>query len=123
MNRRLTSTVLQKAGYHVISAGDGRTLFEIYTSNPSEFDLILMDFKMPAMNGIESVKAIRYWEKTSDPKNGVICSRIPVIMLTASIMKEDEHSCYEAGANDYLIKPVKREKLYEMIKKWVIDHH
>ncbi len=123
VNRRLTSTVLQKAGYHVISAGDGRTLFEIYTSNPSEFDLILMDFKMPAMNGIESVKAIRYWEKTSDPKNGVICSRIPVIMLTASIMKEDENSCYEAGANDYLIKPVKREKLYEMIKKWVIDHH
>lgn len=123
VNRRLTSTVLQKAGYHVISAGDGRTLFEIYTSNPSEFDLILMDFKMPVMNGIESVRAIRYWEKTAEPKNGVILSRIPIIMLTASIMKEDENSCYEAGANDYLIKPVKREKLYEMIRKWVIDRN
>jgi CheY-like chemotaxis protein len=123
VNRRLTSTVLQKAGYHVISAGDGRTLFEIYTSNPTEFDLILMDFKMPVMNGIESVKAIRYWEKTATPKNGVILSKIPIIMLTASIMKEDENSCYEAGANDYLIKPVKREKLYEMIRKWVIDRN
>jgi len=124
VNRRLTSTVLQKAGYHVISAGDGKTLFEIFTSNPSEFDIILMDFKMPVMNGIESVKSIRFWEKTvSSMGNGVTIKQVPIIMLTASIMKEDETACYDAGANDYLIKPVKREKLYEMIKKWVIDRH
>lgn len=122
VNRRLTSTVLQKAGYHVISAGDGKTLFEIYTSNPSEFDIVLMDFNMPVMNGIESVKSIRFWEKAINTmKNGLSSKPVPIIMLTASIMKDDETSCYEAGANDYLIKPVKREKLYEMIKKWVID--
>lgn len=123
VNRRLTSTVLQKAGYHVISAGDGKTLFEIYTSNPAEFDIILMDFKMPVMNGIESVKSIRFWEKTViSMGSGVNARHVPIIMLTASIMKEDEDACYDAGANDYLIKPVKREKLYEMIKKWVIEN-
>lgn len=123
VNRRLTSTVLNKAGYHVISAGDGKTLFEIYTSNPSEFDLVLMDFNMPIMNGIEAVKSIRFWEKTiSSVSRGINEKNVPIIMLTASIMREDEQSCYAAGANDYLIKPVKREKLYEMIKKWVIDN-
>ncbi|MCB0549193.1 MAG: response regulator, partial [Phaeodactylibacter sp.] len=75
----------------------------------TDFDIILMDVQMPVMNGYEATKAIR------DLSNGK--SQIPIIAMTANVMKEEVERCYEAGMNDFIGKPFDIEDLLSKIKK------
>ncbi len=109
VNLKLANLILSKAGYTVVSAGNGKKTLEIFTAAPDDFDLILMDIQMPEMDGLEATRALR--------KLGF--QEIPIIAMTANAMKGDREICIEAGMNDYISKPIKRELVLEVINKWL----
>ena len=74
-------------------------------------DLIFMDIQMPKMDGMKATKAIR--DEGFD--------KIPIVAMTAHAMKGDRERCLAAGMDDYITKPIKRESVFEMIDKWVVQ--
>jgi CheY-like chemotaxis protein len=76
-----------------------------------DVDLILMDIMMPVMDGYEAIQRIRSAERGT--------RKVPIIVLTAKAMPEDRQKCIEAGANDYLPKPVDQERLISMMRVWL----
>ena len=109
VNQKLAILMLSKAGYQVEVAGNGKEAVEKYMANPSDFDLIFMDVQMPEMDGLEATRAIRV--KGFDS--------IPIIAMTAHVMKGDRQRCFEVGMDDYISKPIKREIVFEVLEKWV----
>jgi CheY-like chemotaxis protein len=107
VNQKLAKLMLGKAGYQVEVANNGREAVETYTASPDTFDLIFMDVQMPEMDGKEATAAIR--------KMGH--ERVPIIAMTAHAMKGDRDMCLQAGMNDYLTKPIKRESVFAIIEK------
>ncbi len=93
---------LEKSGYVVQVAGNGREALQMLEAG--KFDLVLMDLEMPQMNGLEATRAIREREAESG-------QHIPILAMTAYATKEDQQKCLEAGADGYLAKPVRPEKL------------
>jgi CheY-like chemotaxis protein len=124
LNKKLAVNILTKAGYQVEAVGNGKEAVEAYTCEPAKFDLILMDIQMPLMNGIEATKEIRKIEKelsitrSSQP---AARSPIPIIAMTADAMKEDQERCLKSGMNDFIAKPIKREVVFNMVKKWLLN--
>jgi CheY-like chemotaxis protein len=123
-------------------AGNGREALEKYTKAPETFDLIFMDVQMPEMDGMKATKVIRDWEdqlkaqssrlkaKEAMPSDGFSgfgfqpsapSERVPIVAMTAHAMKGDREKCLEAGMDDYIPKPVKRELILEMLEKWVFN--
>ncbi|MFO7601426.1 MAG: response regulator [Candidatus Desulfacyla sp.] len=109
VNQKLAKLMLTKAGYQVETAGNGKEAVEKYTASPKDFDLIFMDVQMPEMDGLEATRAIR--QKGFDA--------IPIVAMTAHAMKGDREICLEAGMNDYITKPIKREVVLDAIEKWL----
>ncbi len=103
------SSVLENYKANVIVAKNGKEAIEKLHAN-SNIDLILMDIMMPEMDGYEAMKIIR---KNKKYKN------LPIIALTAKAMKEDREKCIAAGANEYLSKPVEKEKLISLLRVWL----
>jgi len=108
VNQKLAELMLTKGGYHVEVANNGKEAVVKYIQTPGKFDLIFMDIQMPEMDGLEATKAIRKRE-----------GEIPIIAMTANAMKGDKEKCLNAGMDDYITKPIKRDLVFEMIKKWV----
>jgi CheY-like chemotaxis protein len=111
INMKLARFILEKAGYQVTAAVNGKEAVEIYTRAPSSYDLILMDIQMPLMDGRKATRKIR--------EKGF--SHVPIIAMTAEAMKGDREKCIAAGMDDYLSKPLKREDIYQMVKKWCLE--
>ncbi len=109
VNLKLATLILTKAGYKVESAGNGKETVEQFTSAPDKFDLILMDIQMPEMDGLEATKELR--------DRGF--NDVPIVAMTANAMKGDREICIDAGMNDYITKPIKREIVFEIIEKWI----
>ena len=107
-NRMLIELMLKKAGYEVTLCSNGKEAVEL--AGKHEFDLILMDIQMDVMNGLDATRKIR--EKGLN-KN---CA---VVAMTASIEKGDEVKCLEAGCDDCLFKPIKKELLLRKARKFV----
>ncbi len=108
-NRLAISHVLEEKGIHVLCVENGKECLEVLDSEP-DIDLVLMDIMMPEMDGYEAMQRIRnepHWKK------------LPVIALTAKAMKGDRLKCIEAGANDYLSKPVDMDKLLSLLRVWL----
>ncbi|MEI7491354.1 MAG: response regulator [Bacteroidota bacterium] len=103
------TAVLEERGLNVIPAGNGREGIEKLMANPG-VNLVLMDIMMPEMDGYEAIGLIRKMKKYED---------LPIIALTAKAMKEDRDHCIEAGANDYLAKPVDSQKLLSLLRVWL----
>jgi PAS domain S-box-containing protein len=111
VNQKLAKMMLTKAGYQVEIACNGREAVEKYSSSPGDFDIIFMDIQMPEMDGMEATKEIR--------RRGY--AAIPIIALTAHAMKGDREKCIEAGMDDHITKPVKRENIFEILEKYVFN--
>lgn len=109
VNQKLATMMLGKAGYKVEVATNGKLAYEMYTSNPDNYDTILMDIQMPEMDGLETTRKIR--------ENGH--AAIPIIAMTANAMKGDREKCIESGMNDYITKPIKRDIVFKILEKWL----
>jgi len=109
VNLKLATLILTKAGYTVTSAANGRETVNTFTAAPHDFDLILMDVQMPEMDGLEATRAIR--------DRGF--NDVPIVAMTANAMKGDREICIDAGMNDYITKPIKREIVFQIIEKWI----
>ena len=110
VNQKLAKIMLTKGGYQVEVANNGKETVEKYTASPKDFDLIFMDVQMPEMDGLEATKAIR--------QGGF--DTIPIVAMTAHAMKGDRKKCLEAGMDDYITKPIKREVVFEVLERWVL---
>jgi CheY-like chemotaxis protein len=103
------SSVLERHGMRVVTATTGNEAIGLLESTPA-VAIVLMDIMMPGMDGYETMHVIR--------KNAVF-RRLPIIALTAKAMKGDREKCLEAGASDYLAKPVNTEQLLSALRMWL----
>ena len=103
------SKILAQKGFKLLKAENGIKALEVLKTN-SDVDLILMDIMMPEMDGYETMRRIRAQEKFFN---------IPIIALTAKAMKKDYANCIEAGASDYLPKPINIDRLCSMLRVWL----
>ena len=103
------SSILEEKGIGVIVGRNGREGVDKLVDNP-ETDLVLMDIMMPEMNGYEAMKEIRKKAEFKD---------LPIIALTAKAMRGDRKKCIDAGASDYLAKPVDTAKLISLLRVWL----
>jgi CheY-like chemotaxis protein len=103
------SSVLERRGMTVLTAGTGREAIAMLDSTP-DLAIVLMDIMMPEMDGYETMQVIR--------RNPSL-RRLPIIALTAKAMKGDREKCLEAGASDYLAKPVNIEQLLSALRMWL----
>jgi len=103
------TSALEEKSMIVIIGKNGREGIEKLHKN-QDIDLILMDIMMPIMDGYAAMKEIRKEEKFR---------KTPIIALTAKAMKEDKTKCIEAGANDYLTKPIELDKLISLLRVWL----
>jgi CheY-like chemotaxis protein len=103
------SSLLERRGMKVLTATTGNEAIELLrsTSDPA---IVLMDIMMPEMDGYQTIAKIR-----EDPAY----RRLPIIALTAKAMKGDREKCLEAGASDYLAKPVNTEQLLSALRMWL----
>jgi len=112
VNQKLTISLLEKQGYNVILVENGRDAVDAFRKG--SFSAILMDIRMPEMDGITATKAIRALEADRG-------HRTPIIGLTAQAFKEDRQASLDAGMDDYLIKPVRPSQLYATLENWLSD--
>jgi signal transduction histidine kinase/ligand-binding sensor domain-containing protein/DNA-binding response OmpR family regulator len=110
VNQKLGHFILGRAGYQVVAVNNGKEAVETFCDDPQAFDLIFMDIQMPIMDGKEATMEIR--------KLGF--NDIPIIALTAQTMKGDRELFLKTGMNDFIAKPMKREIVYEKVKKWAL---
>ena len=113
LNMEIAEFVLQNGGADVTKARNGQEAVELFRKSASgEFDAILMDIMMPAMNGYEAAKKIRSLDR-EDAKT------IPIIAMTANAFMEDRLKAKEAGMNEHIVKPLDVELLIKVIYKLV----
>jgi CheY-like chemotaxis protein len=103
------STVLEEHEMDVVSADNGRDAIERLRQDP-DVDIVLMDIMMPEMDGMETMREIR---KISSLKE------LPIVAVTAKAMKGDREKCIEAGAWDYLAKPVDGNQMLAVLRAWL----
>jgi HAMP domain-containing protein/CheY-like chemotaxis protein/signal transduction histidine kinase len=103
------SSVLERRGMRVLTATTGNEAIALAESTP-DLALVLMDIMMPEMDGYQTIRAIR-------ERPGF--RRLPIVALTAKAMKGDREKCLEAGASDYLAKPVNTEQLLSALRMWL----
>jgi len=107
-NRLVARAMLTGAGHHVTCVEDGAVA--LAAVQQGEFDLVLMDLQMPVMDGLEATRRIR---ELPPPRN-----RVPVLAVTASAMPEQVEACRAAGMNGHLAKPIDRETLLRMVRRF-----
>jgi len=103
------SSVLERRGMTVLTAGTGREAIQTLESTP-DISIVLMDIMMPEMDGYATMQVIR---------QNASFRRLPIVALTAKAMKGDREKCLEAGASEYLAKPVNTEQLLSALRMWL----
>lgn len=113
VNQRVAIAMLRRLGFETDAAANGEEALQLVQTSHEGFDVILMDCQMPMMDGYETTRCIRNWEK----KNGQ--GSTPIIALTADALPGTESACRESGMNDYLSKPVRKENLRQVLSRWI----
>ncbi|MDZ7957853.1 MAG: response regulator [Aulosira sp. DedQUE10] len=112
VNQKVAVKLLQSLGYSADVVANGQEALQILEKIP--YDLIFMDCQMPILDGLDTTREIRRW-----PESAFASRRRPVIIaMTANAMKEDKQKCLDAGMDDYLSKPVIKDKLAAMLDHW-----
>ncbi|MGF1736703.1 ATP-binding protein [Photobacterium satsumensis] len=106
-NQLVAKLMLEKRGHKVMIANNGQEVLDIDDSAMNDLDIILMDISMPILDGISATKALR--GKGTD---------IPIIALTANVMKSDQEAYSEAGMNDFIAKPIIANELDKILAKY-----
>jgi len=113
VNRRLAALQLRELGCPVKFVNDGKEALEAIRQDHDAYSMILMDCQMPNMDGFQSTREIRAWEK----ENG---GHISIVAMTAQTMLSDQEECFASGMDDYLTKPVNSRKLLTVLQKWLL---
>ncbi len=111
INQKVAKMTLEKMGHHVEIADNGEIAVEKFLSK--EFDLILMDVQMPIMSGIDATRQIRKIEEAINKPKG-----IPIIAMTANVMRQDREEYLASGMDDYISKPFKLAELLSLLDKY-----
>ncbi len=117
VNQKVALKLLQSLGYKADVVANGQEVLQVLEKIP--YDLILMDCQMPILDGLETTKEIRRWHQSRFANH---CHPV-VIALTANAMSEYQQICLDAGMDDYLSKPVIKEKLRVMLERWHSRNH
>jgi signal transduction histidine kinase/CheY-like chemotaxis protein len=111
MNTEIAKAVLESKGLEVTCAENGRTACRLFAeSEPNFFDVILMDIRMPEMNGLDAAVTIRQMGRTD-------AGSIPIIAMSADAFEEDIQKCLKAGMNGHVAKPIDSEGLFKVLSK------
>jgi len=108
INQKLAIGLLEKWGHRVTVANDGREAVNL--TGQQSFDVVLMDVQMPEMDGLDATRAIREREQSTG-------AHLPIVAMTAHAMKGDRELCLEAGMDDYLMKPIRADQLYQALER------
>jgi CheY-like chemotaxis protein len=103
------TTVFERYNINAITAESGKEAISIINDDKQKIDMVLMDIMMPEMDGYETTQKIRRENKNST---------LPIIAVTAKAMKGDRQKCIEAGASDYITKPLKIDQLLSLMRVW-----
>ena len=109
VNREVVLGLIGEWGLVVDTAEDGAQALE--RAQRQSYDLILMDMQMPVMDGLEATRRLRRQPATA---------RVPIVAMTANAFAEDRQRCLEAGMNDFLVKPVDPDTLYQTLRHWLV---
>lgn len=113
VNQRVAVALLNRLGFHAEEATNGREALDRIRTSELKYDVILMDCQMPVMDGYETTRCIRQMETEN------AWQKTPVIALTADVLPGTENNCVESGMDDYLSKPVRKENLSEVLRKYL----
>ena len=122
VNQRVVNWILEKMGCRVTNVTNGREAIDAFSREA--FDLILMDWQMPDLDGLQATRAIRQREVSEKPKRQAVhasglTSHVPIIGMTANVMKGDREQCLEAGMDDCLPKPLRAETIRSLLSQWL----
>jgi CheY-like chemotaxis protein len=114
INQMVAMKMLQKVGLKAVLANNGIEALDILKEQ--SFDLVLMDCQMPEMDGFDATREIR-----RQAIKALHDKPLPIIAMTANVMSGDRERCLEVGMDDYIGKPVQRDKLERVLRKWLIE--
>jgi len=106
VNQTVIRALLERVGHQAVIVDDGEEALDILTERQGEFDLAILDMNMPNLSGLDVLKAYRFME---------VGDHLPIIMLSANALPEAISECVEAGADEYLTKPIETKKLIEVL--------
>jgi CheY-like chemotaxis protein len=104
------TALLERHGMHVVPAEGGQEAIRLLERAPDQVAVVLLDMMMPEVDGYETLRRIRARREHE---------RLPIIALTAKAMKGDRERCLEAGASDYIAKPIDAAQLLDMLDRWL----
>ncbi|MBV6342699.1 ATP-binding protein [Candidatus Magnetobacterium casense] len=110
INQQVALEVLSNAGFVVDIANNGLEAVRTVEMAPKKYSAVLMDIQMPEMDGIEATMRIRH---------GISKEELPIIAMTAHVMKAEQDKCYAAGMNDHVSKPIDIKELCDTLLRWV----
>ncbi|NNE00721.1 MAG: response regulator, partial [Pirellulaceae bacterium] len=113
VNQEVALGLLRRMGHHVELAENGLIAVEAWRNN--DYDVILMDWQMPVMDGEEATKLIRFEERGTG-------QHVPIVAMTAAAMKGDREKCLNAGTDDYIAKPIDIDLLVETLRLYTPDN-
>ena len=111
INREILHLMLECTGINIEYAKDGKTALEMFSADPEKYNLIFTDINMPEMDGLETARKIR--------AQGGRGKDIPIIAVTANVLRKDIEKCTAAGMNDYIGKPLEQTKLINKLQKYL----
>jgi CheY-like chemotaxis protein len=114
INREIVISLLEDTGVTIECAENGAIALKMFAADPSRYDLILMDIHMPEMDGYESTRKIREFERGK-----AVFRAVPIIAMTANVFKEDVEKCLAAGMNDHLGKPIDFDEFLKILRKYL----
>jgi len=133
INREIVLMLLESTNLEIDCAENGIQAVEMFAKEPKKYEVIFMDIHMPKMDGYEATKKIRILEKNANTNhvctsftygetrsnNGDSLKRIPIIAMTANVLKEDINKCTNAGMDDHVGKPIVLETILEKLRYYL----